>query len=104
MNPSDFTFFVLPLGILVFVLVAGILLILKKEEIAKDKKIRRIDAYLKEKGKDRKVAEGQVQELNVMLESKSIDKETFKRLKTIVEMHQESEAETGDVLKKIWEE
>ncbi len=40
MNIFDFGFVVLPLGIMVFLLVAGILLIVKKEEIAKDKKLR----------------------------------------------------------------
>ncbi len=104
MNPSDFILFVLPLGILVFVLVAGILLIIKKEEIAKDRKIRRIYAYIKEKDEKRKLADKQVQELTSMLNSKSIDSDTYDRLKTLIEMHQESEAQTGDALKKIWED
>jgi uncharacterized membrane protein YciS (DUF1049 family) len=53
MNSFDFNFIVLPLGFMVFILVAGIMLIVKREEIAKEKKIRRIEGVLKEKTKQR---------------------------------------------------
>ena len=55
MDAFDFNFLVLPLGILVFALVAAIILISQREEIAHKRKSRRIDAYLKEKAKQRQL-------------------------------------------------
>ncbi len=104
MNPTDFSIFVLPLGILVFVLVAGILFIVKKEEIAKDKKIRRIDSILKEKNKKRELAEKQLNELQGMLGKESIDADTYGRLMTLIKMHEESEEETQTLLEQIWDD
>ena len=57
MESFDFTFFVLPLGILVFALVAGILYKVKKEEIEQERKVKRISAYLKERVKQRGLVE-----------------------------------------------
>jgi hypothetical protein len=51
MNTFDFNFVVLPLGISVFLLVAGIMLLLNKGEIARERKIKRIDSVLKQKDK-----------------------------------------------------
>ncbi|MGZ4850089.1 MAG: hypothetical protein ACXV2C_01760 [Candidatus Bathyarchaeia archaeon] len=104
MNSFDFSFIVLPLGFIVFLLVAGIMLILKREEIAKDKKIRRIDAVFKEKSKQHELMEKQIRELDVMKSSKSIDSNTHKRLKTLIRMHEEKQEETEVVLRKIWTE
>jgi hypothetical protein len=103
MNPSDFAFFVLPLGVMVFLLVVGILFVVKKEEIEREKKIKRINAVLREKIKNRAHAAKQMQELNSMLDNQSIDRDTYNRLKTIVEMH-EFEEEAEEILGKIWEE
>jgi hypothetical protein len=104
MNPSDFTFIVIPLGVIVFLLVAGIMLILKKEEIAKEKKVRRIESVLKEKDKQREMSKKQLRDLDVMYDNKSIDADTYKRLQAIVRMHEEKQEETEAVLMKIWEE
>ena len=104
MIPFDFNFVVLPLGVIVFLLVAGIMLIVKKEEIAKERKIRRIDAVLKEKTKQREAMEKQLSELDAMCSSKSIDSDTYKRLQTLVRMNAEKQEETEAVLRKIWEQ
>jgi len=104
MNPFDFDFLVLPLGIMVFLLVGGIMLILSRHEIANKRKMRRIDAVLKEKSKQRESAEKQLKELDTMHENKSLDTDTYNRLQTLVRMHAEKEAETEAVLMKIWEE
>ena len=104
MNSFDFNFIVLPLGVLVFLLVAGIMLIVKREEIAKDRKIRRIETVLKEKTKQRELMEKQIRELDVMYSSKSIDSDTHERLKTLIRMHEEKQEETEAVLRKIWGE
>jgi len=51
LDDSDFTLFVLPLGILVFILVAAVLFFVKREEIANERKIKYISAYSKERMK-----------------------------------------------------
>jgi hypothetical protein len=104
MNPFDFNFIVLPLGALIFLMVGGILLFAKREEIAKKRKIRRIEAVLKEKHKQHDLAEKQLRELDTMYSNKSIDADTHNRLQTLVRMHEEKEEETEAQLTKIWAE
>jgi hypothetical protein len=89
---------------MVFLLVAGIMLVVKREELAKEKKIRRIDAVLKEKSKQHELMEKQIRELDLMKSSKSIDSDTHERLQTLIRMHEEKQEETEDVLRKIWAE
>ena len=48
MNVSDFTLTIVPLATLVFLLVAAVLFYVKREEIANERKIKYIAAYLKE--------------------------------------------------------
>ena len=104
MNSFDFNFIVLPLGIIVFLLVGGVVLILKREEIANKRKTRRIETVLKEKTKQHELTEKQLSELNKMYSSKSIDADTYERLQTLVRMHAEKEEETEAILSKIWAE
>lgn len=104
MNPFDFNFIVLPLGVMVFALVAGIMLILRRHEIANKRKIKRMDAILKEKSKQRESTEKQLSELDTLYDNKSIDKDTRDRLQILVRMNAEKEDETGAVLMKIWQE
>jgi hypothetical protein len=104
MNPFDFNFIVLPLGIIVFLLVGGIMLVLKRGEIATKRKNRRIEGVLKEKTKQRELIEKELIELNTMYDSKSIDADTYKRLQFLVKMNEEKEEETLEVLKKIVKE
>jgi hypothetical protein len=104
MNPFDFNFVVLPLCISVFLLVAGIMLLLNRSEIARDRKIKRIDAVLKKKDKQHEESEKQLHELDTMYGNKAIDKDTHERLKILIKMHEEREEETEAVLLKIWQE
>jgi uncharacterized membrane protein len=97
----DFNFIVLPLGILVFALVAAIILISQREEIAHKRKTRRIDAYLKEKAKQRQLLDKELADLGQLLRNKSIDEDTYKRLKTLVEMNEEKQEKTVDLLDEI---
>ncbi len=94
MNAFDFDFIVIPLALLVFSLVAGIILMSKKQEIREKRKARRIDAYLKGKAKERELLENQIGNLNELFEKKSIDKDTYERLKAIVLMNEERTSET----------
>jgi hypothetical protein len=97
MESFDFTFFVLPLGILVFVLVAGILYKVKKEEIDQERKGKRISAYLKERVKQRELVERELAHIDKLLKDKSIDKGTYERLKFVIRMNKMETSETIDV-------
>src|SRR3989337_4466462 len=101
MNAFDFDFIVLPLGILVVTLLAAIILISQKEEIAHKRKTRRIDAYFKEKAKQRQLLDKELADLEQLLTNKSIDKDTYKRLKKLVEMNEEKQEKTVDLLAEI---
>ena len=101
MDALDFNLIVLPLGILVFALVAGVILIVEREEIAKKRKTRRLDRYLKEKAKQRELMENQIVELDKLFVNKSIDEDTCKRLKTLIRMNEEKSDETIEVLSTI---
>ena len=101
MDAFDFNFLVLPLGILVFALVAAIILISQREEIANKRKTRRIDAYFKEKAKQRQLLDKELADLEQLLRNKSIDKDTYKRLIKLVEMNEEKQEKTFDLLDEI---
>src|SRR3989337_2390861 len=101
MNAFDFDFIVLPLGILVVTLVAAIILISQKEEIAHKRKTRRIDAYFKEKAKQRQLLDKELAELEQLLRNKSIDDDAYKRLKKLVEMNEEKQEIAVDLLDEI---
>jgi len=98
MESFDFTFFVLPLGILVFVLVAGILYKVKKEEIEQEREVKRICAYLKERVKQRGLVERELAHIDSLLKSKSIDKGTYERLRFVIRMNEMEDPEAMDAL------
>ena len=98
MESFDFTFFVLPLGILVFVLVAGILYKVKKEEIEQERKVKRICAYLKERVKQRGLVERELAHIDSLLKSKSIDKGTYERLRFVIRMNEMEDPEATEAL------
>ena len=98
MESFDFTFFVLPLGILVFALVAGILFKVKKEEIEQERKVKRISAYLKELVKQRGLVERELAHIDKLLKDKSIDKSTHERLKFVIKMNEMENPEAIDAL------
>ena len=98
MESFDFTFFVLPLGIIVFVLVAGILYKVKKEEIEQEREVKRICAYLKERVKQRGLVERELAHIDSLLKSKSIDKGTYERLRFVIRMNEMEDPEAIDAL------
>ena len=81
-----------------FVLVAGILYKVKKEEIEKERKIKRISAYLKERVKQRGLVERELAHINSLLKSKSIDKGTYERLRFVLKMNEMEDPEATDAL------
>ena len=98
MNAFDFEFIVLPLAFLTFALVAGIILISKRQEIRERRKARRISAYLKGKSKQRGLMENQLSNLDQLFQKNSIDKDTYERLRTIVRMSEDKTEETVEIL------
>ncbi len=101
MNAFDFNFIVLPLALLVFAMVTGIILMSKKQEIREKRKARRISAYLKGKAKERELLENQISNLDQLYQKKSIDKDTYERLKAIVIMTEEKTSETVETLAEV---
>jgi hypothetical protein len=101
MNAFDFDFIVLPLALLVFGMVAGVILLSKKQEIRQKRKARRASAYLKGKAKQRELLDNQIGNLDQLFQKKSIDKDTYERLKTLVRMTEEKTEETVEVLAEV---
>ena len=101
MNISDFDFIVLPLALLVFTLVAGIILLSKKQEIREKRKARRVTTFLKGKAKQRELLENQLGNLDQLFQNKAIDKDTYERLKTIVRMSEDKTEETVEILADV---
>jgi uncharacterized membrane protein YhiD involved in acid resistance len=97
-----FTFFVLPLGIIVVVLVASIYYYAHKEEIARRKTKKLVQAYVKEKAKRQEAVNRELAKIDKLFEDKSIDKETCERLKNVlIVMHEKEREETTDILKYV---
>jgi len=103
MNPLDFIFIVLPLGLMVFLLAGALILIVKKEEGANKRKIRRMEAIIKEKTKQCEVTEKQLEELYMAYRNKSLDKDAYERLKKLVNMNAKKYEETAIDLRQLWE-
>ena len=81
-----------------FVLVAGILYKVKKEEIEQERKVKRIPAYLKERVKQRGLVERELAHIDKLLKDKSIDKSTHERLKFVIKMNEMENPEAIDAL------
>ena len=81
-----------------FVLVAGILYKVKKEEIEQERKIKRISAYLKERVKQRGLVDRELAHINSLLKSKSIDKGTYERLRFVLKMNEMEDPEATNAL------
>jgi hypothetical protein len=102
MEASYFYFFILPLGIIVIVLVASVYHYANREEMAKRKTKKLIQAYIKEKAKQKKAMNKEIAKIDKLLEDKSIDKETCERLKNVLIVMKEKEnKETMDLLQYV---
>ena len=99
MDVFDFNFIVLPLGVMVFVLVAVVLFVVKRKEIEQEQKVRQIASYTKEKSKKRQLMERELAHLDELFEDESIDEDTRERLKFLVKMNKE-DAEI-EILRKL---
>ncbi len=88
MNVSDFTLTIVPPANLVFVLVAAVLFYVKREEIANERKIKYIAAYLKERMKQKSKIETEIAELDKLRANKEIDDITYERLKYLLKANE----------------
>ena len=60
--------------------------------------MKRIATYLREKIRQRRLLEKELDNLNDLLNNKSIDKGTYERLKTLVRMSKEEPEEPVEIL------
>jgi hypothetical protein len=99
MDISNFYFLVLPLGIMVVGLVAAVYYYANREEIAKKKTKKLVQAYIKEKAKQKESMKREIAKIDKLFEEKSIDAETCERLKNVlIVMNARESKEAGDLL------
>ena len=99
MEASYFYFLILPLVITVTVLVASVYYYAHREEIAKRKTKKLVQAYIKEKAAQKKTMNRELAKIDRLFEEKSIDKETCERLKNVlIVMNEKESKETMDLL------
>jgi Na+-transporting NADH:ubiquinone oxidoreductase subunit NqrC len=97
-----FNFFVLPLGIIVAILVATVYYYANKEQIARRKTKKLVQAYIKEKAKQRQAMNKEIAKIDKLFENKSIDKETCERLKNVLTvMKEKKRGETKDIFEYV---
>ena len=102
MDAFYFNFFVLPLGILVVVLVVSVYYYANKEETARKKTRKLVQAYLKEKVRQQKVMNRELAKIDKLLEDKLIDEETCERMKNLLMItNEEKREETMGLLKCV---
>ena len=99
MQPLDFTYIVLPLGISVVSLVIVILVMETRKEVFHDKKIvRAVEKLSKEKMEKEQAFQKERAELDRLHEANSIDNDTYERLTTLMQMNEQKYEETMNAL------
>jgi hypothetical protein len=102
MEISYFYFFILPLGIIVIGLVAAVYYYAHKEEIATRKTKKLVQAYIKDKAKQKEAMNRELAKIDKLFEEKSIDEETCERLKNVlIVMNAKENKETMDLLQYV---
>jgi len=85
MNPTSFYSFVLPLGVLIVILVMLVLHLARKEESLEKSWNRLTHAYMRDKLKQEKSFAEELEKLQILLQEKSINQDTYVRLKKLLE-------------------
>ena len=94
-----FDFFFLPLIVLVAVLGASVYYLARKEQKKRKRTKRLMQSYFKEKTKEQELMNRELANLQRLLENKSIDRETYVRLKKVlVVTHEKERAEVEDLV------
>ncbi|MCZ2809781.1 MAG: hypothetical protein O2V44_10545 [Candidatus Bathyarchaeota archaeon] len=86
MEPTYFYSFVLPLGVLVFILVIFVLHYARKEERHNRKLKKLMRAYVKDRLKQERIFSEEIKVLDAQLRDKTIDRDTYVRLRKILEL------------------
>lgn len=84
MEPSDFYFTVLPLGIIVFTLASLVFFYARREELARWKLKRLKRAHVRRRLKQKETHTKEIENLGALLRNGSIDKNTHERLMKIL--------------------
>ena len=85
MEPTDFYSFVLPLGVLLVILVSLVLYLARKEESLEKRWNRLTRAYISDRLKQEKIFAEELEKLQILLQEKSVDQDTYVRLKKLLE-------------------
>jgi len=101
LGPLYFDYFVAPLAVLVVVLGASVYYYAHKAKIARRKTRRLLQSYIKEKAKQQTLINKQLANLEKLLENKSIDEETFERLKKMLMMNEKKQEEATNLINYI---
>jgi mannitol-specific phosphotransferase system IIBC component len=98
MQQLDFIYVVLPLGCIVVLLVATVLLSESRKE-RQEKKIRRaVEKLSKEKEEKQHAFKTQQDELDKLKETKAIDSDTYQRLSKLMQMNEKNLEDTMNAL------
>jgi len=87
MEPTEFYFFVLPLGALIGILASLVLHVARKEEKQEKKLKKLMRKYVRNRQKQEKTFTEEQEKLQALLRDKSIDQNTYARLKDILEIN-----------------
>jgi hypothetical protein len=87
MEPTDFYYFVLPLAGLIALLVLMVLHHARREERYKKKLAKLAREYMEDRMKQRDAFAKQLEILEAQLHNKTIDKNTYARLKKVLEIN-----------------
>ncbi|MCW4044308.1 MAG: hypothetical protein NWE94_02175 [Candidatus Bathyarchaeota archaeon] len=102
MDAAYFYILILPLGILVVGLVAAVYYYAHREDIAKNKTRKLIQAYIKEKAKQKKALNRELAKIDKLFEEKSIDEETRERLKNVlIVMNEKESRDAMDIIEYV---
>jgi uncharacterized membrane protein (DUF106 family) len=85
MQATDFYSFVLPLGVLIAIVVSLLLYFARKQESLEKRWDRLTRAYMKYRLEQEKTFAEELEKLQILLQEKSIDQDTYVRLKKLHE-------------------
>jgi len=86
MEPAHFYSFVLPLGVLIAILVMMVLYIARKEETLEKGWKKLMRAHMRNRLKQEKIFAEELEKLQTLVHDKTIDQDTYARLRKLLEM------------------
>lgn len=99
MDVSYFEFLVLLLGSVVFVLAALVYYFARKEKRSRDRTKKLIQSYFNERVREQGIMKKELANLKGLLESNSIDRGTYERMKKVLKnRHEKKRSDTNDLI------